>query len=130
MLLGGLLLGQPSVLAEVREPGGEILNARADGLAPQQLPTALLQGEEVQKHLQSHAVVHIAVVKILFAGLVVHNPDIALPACVPGVHPVHEAPEPGLHLLTGDGHGGQVAVGAEVQLEGHGLEGRFGQLAP
>ena len=49
-------------------------------MAAQQVFAAVLQGKHVQKHLKAHAVEHIAVVKVFFAGFIVHNPVVAVAA--------------------------------------------------
>ena len=80
-----------------------------------------MQGKEVQQHLDVQAHADIGQVKFLFAGLVVHHPDVQLVVLDPAVHPVHLAPYPQLAAGLGDGHGRQRPVlPAEGQLKGHG----------
>ena len=90
-----------------------------DGMAEIVL-SLLLQRKEVQQHLDTQPIADIREVKALFAGLVVHHPQIQLPVVEPAVHPVHLAGhrQGGAALLHGDG--GQIAVpAAKAQFEGH-----------
>ena len=78
-------------------PGGQVEHPRRDyRLLHSGQPLLLLQGEQIEQHLQIQPVPHIGQVKGLVAGLVVHDPDIELTVMFPAVHPVHQA---------GDGHG-------------------------
>ena len=100
------------------------LHRPAEGAAP--LP---LQGEQVQQHLDAQSVPHIRQVECLFAGLIVHHPQIELAVLDPAVHPVHLAADGQALIPLGDGHGRQLPVlSAEAQLKGHGLEIRHRHL--
>ena len=81
-----------------------------------------LEGEEIEKHLDVQAHADRREVEGLFAGLVVHHPEVELPVLQPAVHPVHLAPYPQLAVRLGDHHGGEVRFRAvsKGELEGQG----------
>ena len=58
---------------------------------PKQRLSLLLEGEEIQQHLDAQPVPHIREVEGLAPGLVVHHPQIELAVVEPAVHPVHLA---------------------------------------
>ena len=101
---------------EIQHPGG--FNIPAEVLLP-----LFLQGKEVQQHLNVQAHADIGQVKFLFAGFVIHHPDVQLVILDPAVHPVHLAPYPQLAAGLGDGHRRQRPVlPTEGQFKGHGNE--------
>ena len=110
-------------------PGGEIQHACRLDLLAEKFRPLLLQGKEVQQHLdiQSHA--DVGQIKFLLAGFVVHHPQVQLVVLDPAVHPVHLAAYPQLPVRTGNGDGRQSSVlPSEAQLEGHGDEIRVPQF--
>ena len=121
---------QLAVGGQIRRPGGKILDPRRNGTVPQQLAPVLPQGEQVQQHLQPHAVEYVAVVKIFFPGFVIHHPVVVGFSIGPGVHPVHKTPQNGVHPLVGNGDGRQSIIAAEIYLKIHRLEQRFLQFQP
>ena len=90
----------------------------------------VLQGKEIQKHLQPQTVQHIAVVKVLPTGFVIHHPNIGLPVPLIQIQPVHKAPELGRHGSAWDLHRGHGPTGAKLDLEARRLEPGLGQLLP
>ena len=81
-----------------------------------------MEGEEVEEHLNVQAHADRREVKGLFAGLVVHHPEVELPVLHPAVHPVHLPPYPQLPVRLGNHHGGKVPPVAKGELEGQGDE--------
>ena len=77
----------------------------------------LLQGKEVEKHLNVQSHLHRRQVEGLFAGLVIHHPEVQLAILYPAVHPVHLATQPQLGVRLGHHHGGQGTIVAEGQFK-------------
>ena len=103
-------------------PGGEIQHPGGLDVHAEPLPALLFQGEQVQQHLNVQAHPDGGQVKGLFAGLVVHHPEIQLVVLHPAVHPVHLAADPQLRVRLADRHRRQLPAVAEGQLEGQGHE--------
>ena len=80
--------------------------------------------------MQPHAVEYVAVIKILFAGFVVHHPVIAAGAGVPGVHPVDKAPQDRVHAAVWNWDGRQTLPVAEANLKARRGKRRLAQLLP
>ena len=88
-----------------------------------------MQGEQIQQHLYAQSVPHIRQIKGLFAGLVVHHPQIELAVLQPAVHPVHLAAHGKSGFSFRHGDGGELPVlAAEAQLKGNGPEIRYRHL--
>ena len=51
----------------------------------------VLQGKQIQQHLKPNALQHICIVKLLGAGLVVHDPHIGNPVAPIDIHAVDKA---------------------------------------
>ena len=110
-------------------PGGEIQHACRLDLFSEKFRPFLLQGKEVQQHLniQSHA--DVGQIEFLLAGFVVHHPEVQLIVLDPAVHPIHLAAYPQFTVRTGNGDGGQCSVlPSEPQFEGHGDKIRVAQF--
>ena len=99
-------------------------------MVSQQFLSGLPEGKQVQKHLKSHAVEHIAVVKVLLSRFVVHHPVIGAPSCIPGIHPVHKTPQQSLHTAIGNGDGRQALGTSEAHFKIFGRKLRFLQFLP
>ena len=115
---------------EMIVPRRRIQHAGRHTPASRNMPAALLlQGEQVQQHLDTQPVPHIRQVECLLAGLVVHHPQIQLSVLYPAVHAVYLAPHRQGRAALCHGDGRQLAVlPAEAQLEGDGPEIRHRHL--
>ena len=119
-----------AIRGKVGHPGRKILYTRRNGIAAQQVLSVVFQRKQIQQHLQAHTIEHIAVVKILSAGFVIHHPVVVRALPVPGIHPVHKAPENGIHAPIGNGNGRKAFPSAEADLKSAGLEPGLLQLLP
>ena len=109
-------------------PGRQIQHARRFDLPAEVSSALLLQGEEIQQHLDIQTHFHRRQVKGLFAGLVVHHPEVELVVLDPAVHPVHLAADAQLRVGLGDDYCRQLAPVAEGQFEFQRHEIRVPQL--
>ena len=91
-----LLRGDVPLSGEDVVPGGEVENAGGLDCFAKMGGAGLLEGEEVEEHLNVQAHADRREVKGLFAGLVVHHPEKELSVFQPAVHPVHLAADPEL----------------------------------
>ena len=70
----------------------------------------------------------VAEVKGLFAGLVVHHPEVQLSVLQPAIHPVHLPVDGEGGVVRPDGDGGQLTPLPEREFKGHGHKVRLPQL--
>jgi hypothetical protein len=99
-------------LACVLSPCRKIQHTGRIGLLGHHAP----QSEEIQEHLQSQSMVNFRIVKALFAGFVVHHPQVALALMDPLVHTIHKTGQAQLHTV-GHLHGRQLLAPAKAQFK-------------
>ena len=96
-----------------------IQHARGDDLLAVALGAVLLQREEIEQHLQPHALPHVGEREFFLSGLVVHDPDVELAAVLPAIHAVGRAGENKFVLAAADADRRQIGVVlvGELQLK-------------
>ena len=115
-------------LAEQHVPGGQIQRPRRNDLPAKDPLSFSFQREEVEQHLNVQSMAHVAEIKGLFPGFVVHDAHIQPPILQPAVHPVHPARYREGTLPHPHGNGRHVLPLAKSQLKGDGDKVRVGQL--
>ena len=123
-----LLLAHGPAAPDHRVPGRQVKHPRPLYRQSVEPLSPLLQGEEVQKHLEAQAVPHLRQVKAFTAGLVVHHPEVEPPVLHPAVHPVHEAGDADGNPLRRQLHRRQLPPAPKAQLKGNGPESGGAQL--
>ena len=88
------------------------------------------QSKQIQKHLQSHAVIDIAIIEIFLSRLIIHHPKIPGRAGIPHIHPIHKATEHRVHGMVGNGYGRQSFSAAKAKLKFHRFKAGILQFLP
>ena len=94
-----------------------IQHARGDDLLAVALGAVLLQREEIEQHLQPHALPHVGEREFFLSGLVVHDADVELAVVLPAVHAVGRAGENKFVLAAADADRRQIVGKIQLKVE-------------